>query len=98
LVCRIEIKLTLVYGGRLQLIQSGLQSMPMLFLCSLTISPRIIKPINCIIRHGLWRKKNDNEGKQSLASWEMICKPKSFGGLVKEHFLVNVFWVFVVNT
>jgi hypothetical protein len=86
LVCRIERKLTasmnlLAYGGRLQLIQSCLQSMPIFFLCSLHIPPGILKPINRIIRHGLWGKKEDGKGKQSLASWEMICKPKSAGGL-----------------
>jgi hypothetical protein len=71
----------LAYGGRLQLIQSCLPSMPIFFLFSLYISPRVIKPINRIIRHGLWGKKYDGKGKQSLASWEMICKTKSFGGL-----------------
>jgi hypothetical protein len=86
LICKIERKLTasmnlLAYGGRLHLIQSCLQSMPIFFLCSLHISPRIIKPINIIIRHGLWGKKEDGNGKQSLASWDMICKPKSAGGL-----------------
>jgi hypothetical protein len=86
LVCKIERKLTksmnlLAYGGRLQLIQSCLQSMPIFFLCSLHISPGIIKPINRIIRHGLWGKKEDGNGKQSLASWDMICIPKSAGGL-----------------
>jgi hypothetical protein len=55
--------------------------MPIFFLCSLHIPPGILKPINRIIRHGLWGKKEDGKGKQSLASWEMICKPKSAGGL-----------------
>jgi hypothetical protein len=86
LVCRIERKLTasmnlLAYRGRLQLIQSCIQFMPIFFLCSLHIPPGILKPINRIIRHGLWGKNEDGKGKQSLASREMICKPRSAGGL-----------------
>jgi hypothetical protein len=33
-----------------------------------------------ILRQCLWRDFN-NEKKQSLAAWEMICKPKEKGGL-----------------
>ena len=71
----------LAYGGRLQLIRSCLSSMPIFFLCSLDIPQGIIKQLNRIIRQCLWRGNNQDSSKQSLASWEMICKPKSSGGL-----------------
>jgi hypothetical protein len=69
----------LAYGGRLQLIQSCLRSMPIFFLCSLSIPVGIIKQLNRIIRQCLWRKKRGEcNTSQSLASWEMICKPKKW--------------------
>jgi hypothetical protein len=86
IVDRVERKLSancnfLAYGGRLQLVTSCLQSMSIFFICSLQISPGILKPINRIIRHGFWGKKNGNDYKQSLARWEMISKPKEMVGM-----------------
>ena len=86
LVTKMERKLTasssfLAYGGRLQLIGSCLSSMSTYFLCSLEIPAGIIKQIYRIIRQCLWRGNNPDSKKQSLASLEMICKPKSSGGL-----------------
>jgi hypothetical protein len=85
LVCRLERKLTasssfLSQGARLQLINSALASMPLNFLCTLQLPPDQTKQLDRILRHCLWR---DQEGqpKQSLAAWEMICKPKLKGGL-----------------
>ena len=69
----------LAYGGRLQLIRSCLSSMPIFFLCSLSIHEGIIKQLNIIIRQCLWRtKQGESTSYQSLASSEMICKPKKF--------------------
>jgi hypothetical protein len=85
LVCRLERKLTasssfLSQGARLQLINSALASMPLHFLCTLQLPPGLTKQLDRILRQCLWR---DQEGhpKQSLAAWEMICKPKLKGGL-----------------
>jgi hypothetical protein len=85
LVTRLERRLTasscfLAYGGRLQLIASCLSSMPIYFLCSLDIPEGILKQIYRIIRQCLWRGNNPESKKQSLASLDMICKPKSSGG------------------
>jgi hypothetical protein len=71
----------LAYGGRLQLVTSCLQSMFIYALYSLSISLGIIKPINRILKHGLWGKKNSTDRKQSLARWDIVCKPKESGGL-----------------
>jgi hypothetical protein len=86
LVDRMERRLTasssfLAYGGRLQLIASCLSSMSIYFLCSLEIPQGILKQIYRIIRQCFWRGNNPDSKKQSLASWDMICKPKESGGL-----------------
>jgi hypothetical protein len=86
LVDRMERRLTasssfLAYGGRLQLIGSCLSSMPIFFLCSLDIPEGILKQVNRIIRQCLWRKRGEDSSGVSLASWEMVCKPKDKGGL-----------------
>lgn len=70
----------LAQGSRLQLISSVLCSMPMHFLSTLQIPPGIVGQLNRIIRQCLWRDNFDTP-KQSLAAWEMICKPKMKGGL-----------------
>jgi hypothetical protein len=66
-------------GARLQLITSSLSSMPIYFLLSLKLPPGLNIQLEKIIRQCLWR---DNDGpKQSLSSWEMVCKPRDKGGL-----------------
>jgi hypothetical protein len=55
--------------------------MPIFFLCSLVIPEGILKEIYIFIRQCLWRGNNPESTKQSLASLEMIYKPKSSGGL-----------------
>jgi hypothetical protein len=85
LVCRLERKLSssssfLSQGARLQLINSAISSMPLHFLCALKLPPGLTKQFDRIIHQCLWRDKFD-EPKQSLAAWEMVCKPKKYGGL-----------------
>lgn len=55
--------------------------MSIYFMCSLEIYPGILKEIYRIIRQCLWRGNKPDSKKQSLASLEMICKPKKCGGL-----------------
>jgi hypothetical protein len=85
LVCRLERKLTssscfLSQGARLQLINSALASMPLHFLCTLQLLAGLTGQFDRILRQCLWRDQ-DGEPKQSLAAWDMICKPKLKGGL-----------------
>jgi hypothetical protein len=85
LVFRLERKLTsishfLSQGARLQLVDSALASMPIYFLCSLSLPPGIIKALERILRQCLWRDDIDTP-KQSLAAWEMLIKPKDKGGV-----------------
>jgi hypothetical protein len=84
-VHRLERRLTatssfLSQGARLQLILSAISSMPLHLLCTIHIPPGILKQFNRIIRQCLWRDNIDTP-KQSLAAWDLICKPKMKGGL-----------------
>jgi hypothetical protein len=47
---------------------------------SLHLPVGILDVIDRARRHCLWRKKDKNKV-QSLAAWDMICKPKDKGGL-----------------
>ena len=60
------------------LVNSVLSSMPIHFLCTLDIADGVIDRAR---RHCLWRKKKADEKAHSLASWEMVCRPKNKGGL-----------------
>jgi hypothetical protein len=44
------------------------------------LPPGLTKQFDRILRQCLWRDKHD-ELKQSLAAWDMVCKPKKCGGL-----------------
>ena len=85
LVDRMERRLTassamLNQGSRLQLLTSVLSSMPIYFICTLDIPIGIIKQLERIQRQCLWRGNSDTP-KQSLAAWELVCRPKDKGGL-----------------
>jgi hypothetical protein len=85
LVSRLERKLTssssfLPQGAHLQLINSTLASLPLHFLCTLSLPPGLTKQFDKIIRQCLWRDFS-GEPKQSLAAWDLVCKPKKCGGL-----------------
>ena len=85
LVHRIETRLSasscfLNQGCHLQLLQSVLSSMSIYFLCSLSIPTGILKQIKRIDRQCLWRGNSDTP-RQSLAAWELVCRPKNSGGL-----------------
>ena len=89
LVDRIERRLSassclLNQGSRLQLLQLVLSSMPIYFLCSLSLPQGILKHIERIERQCLWRGNTDNP-RQSLAAWDLVCRPKKHGGLGVTH-------------
>jgi hypothetical protein len=65
----------LSYGDRLVLVNSVLSSLPTYFLLSLKLPPRIIDVIDRARRHCLWKRK-DKDKINSLAAWEMVCRPK----------------------
>jgi hypothetical protein len=71
----------LSYGDRLVLVNSVLSSLPTYFMLSLKLPPRIIEVIDRARRHCLWKRK-DKDKINSLAAWDMVCRPKNKGGLV----------------
>jgi hypothetical protein len=51
-------------------------------MCVLKIPLQIIEFIDRARRHCLWRKSEDRDEKTySLAAWDLVCQPKSKGGL-----------------
>src|SRR4051812_39282313 len=80
LVDRLERRLSassclLNQGSRLQLLQSVLTSMPIYFLCTLSIPQGILQQIERIMCQRLWRGNTDNP-RQSLAALDRVCRPK----------------------
>jgi hypothetical protein len=69
------------YGGRLQLINSVLSSLPNHYLSSLKIHKTIIKIADRSRRHCLWARDEDSNSSHSLAAWSLVCRPKQKGGL-----------------
>jgi hypothetical protein len=78
---RIERRLTtsamfLSYGDRMVLDNSVLSSIPIHYLCTLDIQDGLIDVIDRSIRHCLSRKQKYDDKAYSLASWEMVYRPK----------------------
>jgi hypothetical protein len=69
------------YGGRLQLVNSVLSTLPNHYLGSLKIHKSIIKIADRSRRHCLWAKEDGAASVQSLAAWDLVCRPKRRGGL-----------------
>jgi hypothetical protein len=55
--------------------------MPIHYLSTLDIPDGVTDVIDKARRNCLWRKRKDDEKVHSLASWDMVCKPKNKGGL-----------------
>ena len=71
---------TLNIAGRLVLIKSVLQAMP-LYLFSILAAPKwILNKIKALQRNFLWGSKGTNR-KWALVQWSTICKPKEQGGI-----------------
>jgi hypothetical protein len=85
LIDRVERRLSTVtsflsYGDRLVLVNSVLSSLPTYFMLTLKLPPGLILVIDRARRHCLWKRK-DKDKVNSLAAWDMVCKPKNKGGL-----------------
>lgn len=72
----------LPYGAKLTLVNSVLTSLVIYAMCTLRLPPRIVEYLDKLRRTCLWRKKTDDSVKcNSLAAWDLICRPKDKGGL-----------------
>jgi hypothetical protein len=69
------------YTGRLTLLNSVINSLPMYATCSLKIPITIFIHFEKSGRQFLWADREDKIQGKCLASWEMICRPKDQGGL-----------------
>jgi hypothetical protein len=85
LIDRVERRLSVVssflsYGDRLVLVNSVLSSLATCFMLTLRLPPGMIDVVDRARRHCLWKRK-DKDKVNSLAAWEMVCKPKKKGCL-----------------
>lgn len=87
LVCRTERKITatmslMSHAGKLSLLNSLITSLVIYVMCTIKIPPKILAQPYKIRRYCLWNKKTKNGDKcNSLAAWNMVCRPKKHGGL-----------------
>lgn len=70
------------YGSKLTFVNSVLVLLAIYAMCSIKIPPQIVKHLDKLRRHCFWNKKTDDGMKHnSLAAWDLICRPKYKGGL-----------------
>lgn len=68
-------------GGRLQLVQSVLSTVPTYHMMCFRIPQWVLNRIDRIRRQFLWGKNQDNVRGISLLNWRETCYPKQYGGL-----------------
>jgi hypothetical protein len=86
LVTRVERRLVstsifLSQGGKLQMVNSVLSSLPTFYMCSIKFPVKIVNHIEKYRRHCLWKGRDLNGKKPALAAWKLVTKPKMKGGL-----------------
>ncbi|XP_078175152.1 uncharacterized protein LOC144568653 [Carex rostrata] len=67
-------------AGRIVLIKSVLQALPIYFMATAVIPVKIIKKLNGLIRKFFWGKV-DKQHYMALLAWEKVSAPISMGGL-----------------
>lgn len=54
----------------------------MFSMCTIRLNPKIIAQLDKIRRQCLWIRKTDQGNKSnSLAAWDLVCRPKKHDGL-----------------
>jgi hypothetical protein len=86
LVHRIERRLAstsmfLTQGGKLEMVNSVMSSLPTFYMCTIKLPISIISQIDKYRMHCLWRGGDVNARKPSLAAWKMVSRPKMEGGM-----------------
>ena len=70
----------LSYGGRLQLVNSVISSLPTYYLCSLKLPVTVVEVIDKYKKNCLWRGNNFKNKGYNLAAWDLVRTQKSKGG------------------
>lgn len=69
------------YGSKLTLVNSVISFLMIYAMCSIKIPPKILEHLDILRRICLWSKKSEDGYKaNSLAAWELVCRPKTKGG------------------
>lgn len=69
-------------GSKLMFVNSALSSLLVYTMRSIKIPTKIIDHLDKLLRRCFWSKQTEDGQKHtSLAAWEMVCRPKSKGGL-----------------
>lgn len=78
-------------GGRLQLVQSVLSTIPSYHMMCFRLPQWAITRIDKVRRQLLWGKNDESQRGISLTNWPMACNPRRFGGLgIANLNLVNI--------
>lgn len=65
-------------GGRLQLVNSVLSSIPIYFMACFQLPRWVLKRIDMIRRQFLWGKTDGSVNGTSLMNWDTVCLPKHY--------------------
>jgi hypothetical protein len=68
-------------AGKLEITNTILTALPTFHLCALDIPKGVIKQIDKLRKHCLWRGADINSKKPPKAAWDMVRLPKEEGGL-----------------
>lgn len=97
LIERIEKRLTgwqskmLSRGGRLELLQTVLSSVPVYYMICFKVPKWVLIRIDRARRSFLWGRSNSQSRGISLCNWELVCLPKKWGGLgISDLYLRNI--------
>ena len=71
----------MTYTGKLTLLNSVIQSLPMHAMCTFKVPITIYIHFEKSGRQFLWADRDNKIQGKCLASWDMICRPKDQGGL-----------------
>jgi hypothetical protein len=69
------------YGSKFRMLNSVLYSLPMFYLSSVKLYHWVLVEIDKNRRHFLWGDKDLEKRNPSLATWDLVCKPKEQGGV-----------------
>ena len=68
-------------AGRLQMVNAVFSSLPTYYMCILKLPKTMIRHIDRLRRHCLWRGADLNAKKPPQVAWSSVCRPKHQGGL-----------------